>query len=51
MPDDAELKSMLAQAYIEAEDADGAERATASLMAWTRHTIVATLKLRVCICG
>ena len=31
-PDDAELLSMLAQAYIEAEDAAGAERTTAILM-------------------
>jgi tetratricopeptide (TPR) repeat protein len=31
-PDDPELISMLAQAYIEAEDAAGAERATALLM-------------------
>lgn len=31
-PDDAELISMLAQAYIDAEDAAGAERATAMLM-------------------
>jgi tetratricopeptide (TPR) repeat protein len=32
MPDDFELVSMLAQAYIDAEDAAGAERATALLM-------------------
>ena len=31
-PDDPELTSMLAQAYIDAEDAAGAERATALLM-------------------
>ena len=31
-PDDPELMSMLAQAYIDAEDAAGAERATALLM-------------------
>jgi tetratricopeptide (TPR) repeat protein len=31
-PDEPELVSMLAQAYIEAEDAAGAERATAQLM-------------------
>jgi tetratricopeptide (TPR) repeat protein len=31
-PDDVELLSMLAQAYIEAEDAEAAERATASLV-------------------
>jgi tetratricopeptide (TPR) repeat protein len=31
-PDDSELVSMLAQTYIEAEDAIGAERATAMLM-------------------
>jgi tetratricopeptide (TPR) repeat protein len=31
-PDDSELISMLAQTYIEAEDAPGAERATALLM-------------------
>ena len=31
-PDDSELIGMLAQAYIEAEDAAGAERATAMLM-------------------
>jgi tetratricopeptide (TPR) repeat protein len=31
-PDDVELISMLAQAYVDAEDAPGAERATAMLM-------------------
>lgn len=52
MPDDAELKSMLAQAYIEAEDAEGAERAAASLMAqdasnYRRYIEVARLYLRL----
>ncbi len=52
MPDDPELKSMLAQAYIEAEDAEGAERATASLMAldashYRRYIEVARLYLRL----
>jgi tetratricopeptide (TPR) repeat protein len=52
MPDDPELKSMLAQAYIEAEDADGAERATALLMSqdashYRRYIEVARLYLRL----
>jgi tetratricopeptide (TPR) repeat protein len=52
MPDDAELKSMLAQAYIEAEDAAGAERATALLMSqdashYRRYIEVARLYLRL----
>ncbi|HSS20925.1 MAG TPA: tetratricopeptide repeat protein [Pyrinomonadaceae bacterium] len=32
MPDDSELASMLAQAYVEADDPEGAERATELLM-------------------
>ena len=51
-PDDPELISMLAQAYIDAEDAAGAERATALLMKedasnYRRHTEVARLYLKL----
>lgn len=50
-PDDPELISMLAQAYIEAEDAAGAERATALLMKhdasnYRRYIEVARVYLR-----
>jgi tetratricopeptide (TPR) repeat protein len=51
-PDDAELISMLAQAYIDAEDAAGAERATAKLMSqdasnYRRYIEVASLYLKL----
>ena len=51
-PDDPELVSMLAQAYIEAEDAVGAERATALLMAedasnYRRYIQVAQIYLKL----
>ncbi|HEY6231610.1 MAG TPA: tetratricopeptide repeat protein [Pyrinomonadaceae bacterium] len=51
-PDDQELTSMLAQAYIEAEDAAGAERATALLMSqdashYRRQIEVARLYLKL----
>jgi len=51
-PDDAELISMLAQAYIDAEDAPGAERATAMLMSqdasnYRRYIEVARLYLKL----
>ena len=51
-PDDPELISMLAQAYIEAEDAAGAERATAMLMSedasnYRRYIEVAQLYLKL----
>ncbi len=51
-PDEAELMSMLAQAYIDAEDAAGAERATALLMKedasnYRRHIEVARLHLKL----
>lgn len=51
-PDDTELISMLAQAYIDAEDGAGAERATAMLMAqdgsnYRRYIEVARLYLKL----
>jgi len=51
-PDDPELVSMLARAYIDAEDAAGAERATAMLMAqdasnYRRYIEVAQIYLKV----
>jgi tetratricopeptide (TPR) repeat protein len=51
-PDDAELVSMLAQAYIDAEDAAGAERATAMLMSqdasnYRRYIEVSRLYLKL----
>jgi len=51
-PDDPELISMLAQAYIEAEDAAGAERATARLMSedasnYRRYIEVALVYLKL----
>jgi tetratricopeptide (TPR) repeat protein len=51
-PDDPELISMLAQAYIEAEDAAGAERATVRLMSedassYRRYIEVARLYLKL----
>ena len=51
-PDDPELISMLAQAYIEAEDAAGAERATALLMSadasnYRRYIEVALVYLKL----
>lgn len=51
-PDDPELISMLAQAYIDAEDATGAERATAMLMLqdasnYRRYVEVAQVYLKV----
>ena len=51
-PEDQELTSMLAQAYIEAEDAPGAERAIALLMTqdashYRRHIDVARLYLKL----
>jgi tetratricopeptide (TPR) repeat protein len=51
-PDDPELISMLAQAYIDAEDAPGAERATALLMSedasnYRRYIEVAKLYLKL----
>ena len=51
-PDDQQLISMLAQAYIEAEDAPGAERATALLMSqdashYRRNIEVARLYLKL----
>jgi tetratricopeptide (TPR) repeat protein len=51
-PDDQQLLSMLAQAYIEAEDAPGAERATALLMSqdashYRRNIEVARLYLKL----
>jgi tetratricopeptide (TPR) repeat protein len=51
-PDDPELISMLAQAYIEAEDAAGAERATAMLMSedasnYRRYIEVALVYLKL----
>jgi tetratricopeptide (TPR) repeat protein len=51
-PDDPELVSMLAQAYIEADDAAGAERATAILMSedatnYRRYIEVALLYLKL----
>jgi tetratricopeptide (TPR) repeat protein len=52
LPDDLELVGMLAQAYIEAEDAAGAERATASLLSqdatqYRRYIEVARLYLQL----
>jgi tetratricopeptide (TPR) repeat protein len=52
VPDDLELISMLARAYIDAEDAAGAERATAMLMAqdasnYRRYIEVAQVYLKV----
>jgi tetratricopeptide (TPR) repeat protein len=51
-PDDPELVSMLAQAYIDAEDAAGAERATAMLMKqdasnYRRYIEIARLYLKL----
>ena len=51
-PDDAELISMLAQSYIDAEDAGGAERATAMLMSqdasnYRRYIEVARVYLKL----
>jgi len=51
-PDDAELVSMLAQAYIDAEDPAGAERATALLMSqdasnYRRYIEVARVYLKL----
>jgi tetratricopeptide (TPR) repeat protein len=51
-PDDSELLSMLAQAYIDAEDAAGAEKATDRLMAqdasyYRRYVEVARLYLKL----
>ncbi|HEV7474480.1 MAG TPA: tetratricopeptide repeat protein [Pyrinomonadaceae bacterium] len=51
-PDEPELVSMLAQAYIEAEDAGGAERATARLLThdasdYRRYIAVADLYLKL----
>ena len=51
-PDDVELISMLAGAYVEAEDAEGAERATAMLMAqdasnYRRYIEVSRLYLKL----
>jgi tetratricopeptide (TPR) repeat protein len=51
-PDDSELLSMLAQAYIQAEDAAGAERATAMLMSqdasnYRRYIEVALVYLKL----
>jgi tetratricopeptide (TPR) repeat protein len=51
-PDDSELVSMLAQTYIEAEDAIGAERATAMLMSqdasnYRRYIEVARVYLKL----
>ena len=51
-PDDAELLSMLAQAYIDAEDAPGAERVTALLMSndasnYRRYIEVARLYVKL----
>jgi tetratricopeptide (TPR) repeat protein len=52
VPDDLELISMLARAYMDAEDAAGAERATAMLMAqdasnYRRYIEVAQVYLKV----
>ncbi len=51
-PEDAELRSMLVQAYIDAEDAAGAERATAALISqdasnYRRYIEVARLHLKL----